>query len=128
MFGWCLTAGYVLALASVKGRSRAGSADVAINWQPTREGWQQVRLRGRSEVAKLSHLCCIVVANHIDSVASLEGLPQLYLVRVSMKRLWPLHHAPQCSSAQDVVACLLASSSCQWRSGRLCFVGNDCIH
>lgn len=59
----------------------AEAADI-IDWKPTRPHWQQQRPRGRREVPRLSQLCCVVVANYIDSVESLQGLPQLYLVRL----------------------------------------------
>jgi hypothetical protein len=52
-----------------------------VQWQPSRENWQQRRPRGRRDVPPLSQLCCITVAEHIGSVESLRGLPQIYMAR-----------------------------------------------
>lgn len=57
-------------------------AEAQVEWTPSRAGWQTAPPARKRTVPSLSRLCVLTVADCIDYVESLRGLPQVYLVRL----------------------------------------------
>eukprot|EP00892_Ulva_mutabilis_P010838 jgi/Ulvmu1/8126/UM040_0021.1 len=65
-----------------RGRLLAQADDAGeglVEWKPSRPGWQTSQRTRRRTVPSLSRLCVLTVADCIDYVESLTGLPQVYL-------------------------------------------------
>lgn len=65
-------------------------AEGDVEWKPARPGWQTAPPNRKKAVPSLSRLCILTVADCIDYVESLYGLPQVYLVRYCLTPSQPI--------------------------------------
>lgn len=88
----------------VLGKGYLGAEEL-VQWQPSRPGWQQTRPQPRRGLPRLSQLCSVVVAEHIDYVDSLRGLPQLHVVRICLmladRQVCHVHRFVMCALVQQ---------------------------
>jgi hypothetical protein len=58
-----------------------GSAEDALDWKPSRPNWATSQQPRERSIKRLAELCVNKIADYVDCVESLVGLPQIYVVR-----------------------------------------------